>query len=168
MNAANRDGEDLGARHPDGLWVGRADPSDWAALADIDSVAAAGDTARRDSVRRWCAEETVLVARDASEPLGYAVLEYGFFEQGFVTMLMVAPGARRRGVGARLLAAVEAACATEKLFTSTNASNHPMQLLLRRSGWLPAGLLHGLDEGDPELFYRSTGVRPRAGTGAGA
>ncbi|QKW49998.1 GNAT family N-acetyltransferase [Streptomyces buecherae] len=168
MDTANPDDDNPGAQHPDGLWVGRAGPADWAALADIDSVAVAGDAARRDSVRRWCAEETVLVARDASGPLGYAVLEYGFFEQGFVSMLMVAPGARRRGVGARLLAAVEAACAAEKLFTSTNASNHPMQLLLRRSGWLPAGLLHGLDEGDPELFYRSTRLRPRAGAGPGA
>ncbi|WEV27713.1 GNAT family N-acetyltransferase [Streptomyces sp. 71268] len=168
MDAVNRDGEGPGAHHPDGLRVGRAGPSDWAALADIDSVAAAGDQARRDGIRRWCADGTVLVARSATGPLGYVVLEHGFFGQGFVPMLMVAPGARRRGVGARLLAAVEAACATEKLFTSTNASNHPMQLLLRRSGWLPAGLLYGLDEGDPELFYRSTRVRPRAGTGPGA
>ncbi len=101
----------------------------------------------------------MLVARDAARPLGYAVLEYGFFGQGFVTLLMAAPDARRRGVGARLLTAVEAACATEKLFTSTNASNHPMQLLLRGAGWLPAGLLYGLDEGDPELFYRSSGPK---------
>ncbi len=28
-----------------------------------------------------------------------------------------------------------------------------MQQLLLKSGWRPAGLVHGLDEGDPELFY---------------
>lgn len=85
--------------------------------------------------------------------LGYCVVEYTFFEQGFVTMLMVAPSARERGVGHRLLDAVAASCATPKLFTSTNVSNQPMQRLLQRAGWSPVGLVHGLDEGDPELFY---------------
>ncbi|GAA2317257.1 hypothetical protein GCM10010234_74200 [Streptomyces hawaiiensis] len=32
-------------------------------------------------------------------------------------------------MGARLLKATEAACTSPKLFTSTNVSNHPMQLL---------------------------------------
>ncbi|MFJ1548529.1 GNAT family N-acetyltransferase [Streptomyces sp. NPDC088246] len=85
--------------------------------------------------------------------LGYCVVEYTFFEQGFVPMLMVAPSARGRGVGHRLLDSVAASCTTPKLFTSTNISNQPMQRLLQRAGWSPVGLLHGLDEGDPELFY---------------
>ena len=151
-----------------GLQVDRADPSDWAALAKIDSVAAAaGDHARRDSIRRWCEQGVVLMARDSSGPLGYSVLEYSFFEQGFVTMLMVAPSARRRGVGARLLTAVETVCTTTKLFTSTNVSNHPMQQLLQRAGWHPVGLLHGLDEGDPELFYLCPSTRLRDATATG-
>lgn len=150
-----------------GLQVDRADPSDWAALAKIDSVAAAGDHTRRDNIRHWCEQGAVLMARDSSEPLGYSVLEYTFFEQGFVTMLMVAPSARRRGVGARLLTAVETVCTTTKLFTSTNVSNHPMQQLLQRASWLPVGLLHGLDEGDPELFYLCPSTRLRDATGTG-
>lgn len=138
---------------PGGLVTRRATASDWTGLAGIDSVAAAGDHARGVSIRRWCEQGRVLVARDAFGPLGYSVLEYTFFEQGFVTMLMVAPNARRQGVGTHLLKATEAACTTPKLFTSTNVSNHPMQRLLQIVGWSPVGLLHGLDEGDPELFY---------------
>ena len=149
-----------------GLLVGRADASDWTALAKIDSVVAAGDHARRDSIRRWCEHGLVLMARDVSGPLGYSVLEYTFFEQGFVTMLTVAPSARRRGVGTHLLTAVEATCTTPKLFTSTNVSNHPMQRLLQRAGWHPAGLLHGLDEGDPEIFYLCPSTRLRDAVGA--
>ncbi|MEU1021503.1 GNAT family N-acetyltransferase [Streptomyces sp. NPDC005904] len=38
-------------------------------------------------------------------------------EQGFITMLTVAPTTRRQGVGARLLKATEAACTSSKLFT---------------------------------------------------
>lgn len=110
---------------------------------------------------RWCEQDSVLLTEDASGPVGYGVLAYTFFEQGFITMLMVAPTARRQGVGARLLKAAEVACTSPKLFTSTNVSNHPMQLLLQRAGWSAVGLLQGLDEGDPELFYLCPGPLPR-------
>ncbi|WP_327709503.1 GNAT family N-acetyltransferase [Streptomyces sp. NBC_00464] len=131
----------------------RASEADADALARIDSVAAEGDEARRRNIRDWCRQGLAAVVEDASGPLGYVVVEYTFFEQGFVTMLMVAPAARGRGVGERLLADAAASCSAPKLFTSTNVSNQPMQRLLQRAGWSPAGLLHGLDEGDPELFY---------------
>jgi ribosomal protein S18 acetylase RimI-like enzyme len=140
-----------------------AEASDWKALAELDSVSAAGSAARSASIRRWCEEGSVTVAHSSLGPVGYGVLEYSFFEQGFITMLVIAPNARRRGVGARLLQALETICVTAKLFTSTNVSNHPMQQLLQRSGWRPVGLLHGLDEDDPELFYLSSDERLQAG-----
>ncbi|MFF1908729.1 GNAT family N-acetyltransferase [Kitasatospora sp. NPDC058218] len=135
------------------LVVRRVGESEADALVGIDSVALEGDGEREASIRRWCRQGLVVVAEGASGLLGYCVVEYTFFEQGFVTMLMVAPSARGRSVGRRLLDAVAASCETPKLFTSTNVSNQSMQRLLHRAGWRPVGLLHGLDEGDPELFY---------------
>ncbi|WP_312024788.1 GNAT family N-acetyltransferase [Nonomuraea sp. WAC 01424] len=101
-------------------------------------------------------ERSVLVASTPAGLVGYCVVEYTFFEQGFVTMLMVAEPARGHGVGERLLRAAAASCQTAKLFTSTNLSNHPMQRLLQRVGWRSVGMVHGLDEGDPEVFYLRT------------
>ncbi|MEO3779535.1 GNAT family N-acetyltransferase [Micromonospora sp. B11E3] len=130
-----------------------ADQSDADALIETDPVAAGGSDERCASIRRWCGLGLVVMAENAAGPLGYCVVEYSFFGQGFVSMLMVAQGARRRGVGSRLLEAAVSSCTTPKLFTSTNVSNQPMQRLLRDAGWSPVGLVHGLDEGDPELFF---------------
>jgi hypothetical protein len=38
-------------------------------------------------------------------------------------------------------------------FTSTNLSNIPMQSLLAKMGYLLSGVIHHLDEDDPELVY---------------
>lgn len=143
----------MDAGDPGEFVVRRARAEDAGALIALDSLA---DGRRQAAVRRWCQEGSAVVAEGAAGPVGYCVVEYTFFEQGFVSMLMVAPAARGRGVGRSLLDAVAAACATPKLFTSTNVSNQPMQRLLQRAGWSPVGLLHGLDEGDPELFYLVT------------
>ncbi|TDD11688.1 N-acetyltransferase [Nonomuraea deserti] len=122
-------------------------------LAILDPVAGSDGGERRGNIRRWCRDGAVLVAGTPTGLVGYVVVEYTFFEQGFVTMLMVAEPARGHGVGERLLRAAAASCRTGKLFTSTNLSNHPMQRLLQRIGWRPVGMVHGLDDGDPEVFY---------------
>jgi ribosomal protein S18 acetylase RimI-like enzyme len=140
--------------------VRRARESEAEALAGIDPVASGADGARAAGIRRWCRQGLALVARDAAGPLGYCVLEYTFFDCGFVTMLMVAPAARRRGVGRALLDAAAASCGTPKLFTSTNVSNRPMRRLLEGAGWRRVGFLEGLDQGDPELFYLRAACSP--------
>jgi GNAT superfamily N-acetyltransferase len=126
--------------------------TDVEALVALDTVAR-HDRARAEIITRWCRAGAALVAEIMDTPVGYCVLEYTFFEQGFVSMLFVAEPARRKGIGTALLTAACAACTTQKLFTSTNLSNHAMHRMLEQAGWLPVGMLHGLDEGDPEVFY---------------
>ncbi len=84
---------------------------------------------------------------------GFAIFDYSFYQQGFLSLLFVLPAYRRRGVADTLINYLEQNCATPKLFTSTNLSNLPMQSLLVKRGYLVAGVIHYLDEGDPELVY---------------
>jgi len=49
--------------------------------------------------------------------------------------------------------AVEANYIGKQIFTSTNQSNLPMQILLQRRGYLSAGVVLHLDPDDPELIF---------------
>ena len=99
------------------------------------------------------AADRCYVALEGDRACGYLVFDHSFFEEGFVHTLYVAETDRRRGVGAALMRHAEALCRTPKLFTSTNLSNRPMQALLARLGYKLSGVIHDLDEGDPELIY---------------
>jgi GNAT superfamily N-acetyltransferase len=111
------------------------------------------DPGRRDFARRAISAGNCYVAVDEGRVRGYAVFDYTFFEQGFVELLYVSATARRHRVGSALMEYLEDLCESAKVFTSTNLSNHPMQRLLARLGYKLSGVIHDLDEGDPELIY---------------
>ena len=111
------------------------------------------EESRRPFIRRSIENGCCYIAEEGAI-MGYAVLEYSFFELGFIAMLYVHENFRRHGVGTALMEHIEGICTTEKLFTSTNLSNIPMQSLLMKLGYEESGIVHGLDEDDPELFYR--------------
>lgn len=110
-------------------------------------------TDRQHIIEKAIDGENCFVAVLDTYPVGYGILEYTFYDNGFISMLMVDAAQRRKGVGASLMAEMESACQTPKLFTSTNLSNLPMQSLLVKLGYEPSGVIHNLDPGDPELVY---------------
>ncbi|MEM8590388.1 MAG: GNAT family N-acetyltransferase [Pseudomonadota bacterium] len=84
----------------------------------------------------------------------FCCLDHGyFFGKPFISLLIVSPDARRVGLGAGLLA--HSSSAYPEVWTSTNRSNSAMRALLDKAGWRYCGELSGLDEGDPERFYRT-------------
>lgn len=111
------------------------------------------DEERRDFISREVTCGNCFVAVDHEAVIGYGVLNYSFYRNGCIDMLYVHSKHRRRGAGAALLRYMESLCRTVKLFTSTNQSNLQMQSLLAKSGYELSGVIHNLDEGDPELVY---------------
>ena len=87
--------------------------------------------------------------------VGYAVPDYSFYAQAFISMLYIHPSYRRQGVGLTLMKYLQesVSSSSKKLFTSTNLSNQPMQLLLAKLNFKMSGFIENLDEGDPELVY---------------
>ena len=126
--------------------------SDIPTLCALDLIAQQEDE-RREFIRREVISGNCFVAVSDGEVLGYGVLNYTFHHNGCIDMLYIITGHRRSGAGTALLRHMETLCQTPKLFTSTNLSNLPMQSRLAKLDYVLSGVIHNLDEGDPEIVY---------------
>lgn len=127
---------------------------DLVAVLHLDPIAVAGDKARADLLSRSVAFGECHVHASGGVVTGFVVRRPArFFGRDFVELLVVDPAVRRAGVGTALLRYALDTALSDRVFTSTNASNGPMQALLRAEQWSFSGQLDGLDEGDPELFF---------------
>jgi ribosomal protein S18 acetylase RimI-like enzyme len=111
------------------------------------------DRARAQLIASALQNGDCIVAARGDEIVGFAILNYTFFDQGFVPLLVVGAGSRRSGVGTALLAELERRCAKPKLYVSTNESNVPAQCLFEKCGFAPSGRIENLDLDDAELLY---------------
>lgn len=134
------------------ILIRRANEADLEALFSLDLIAQR-ENKRRDFIARSVASGDCFVAVAEDEVIGYGVLNYSFYNNGCIEMLYVHSDHRRRGAGAALLRHLESLCETSKLFTSTNLSNQAMQSLLAKFDYVLSGMIHNLDEGDPEIVY---------------
>ena len=132
--------------------IERASSLDFEHICALDETVHPGPSRRR-FVGEACAKGIVSVARVDDVIRGFVISDESFFGQFFVRLLIVHPNFRRRGLATALMRAAELECQTGKLFTSTNQSNLPMQLLCDRLGFVKSGYIENLDEGDPELIY---------------
>ena len=127
---------------------------DLVAILHLDPIAVAGDKTRADLLSRSVAFGACHVLLAGGVVTGFVVRRPAhFFGRDFVELLVVDPAARRAGAGTALLRYALDTALSNRVFTSTNASNGPMQALLRAEQWSFSGRLEGLDEGDPELFF---------------
>ncbi len=129
----------------------RATEDDLEGIIDVD---AAHNGAPRvaylvDAVkRRQC-----YIAREGWNVIGFGILTREFFGHYFIDLLVVHPQQRRKGAGSGLMRHLAMILPAEKLFTSTNQSNLPMQALCEKLGFVKSGWIDNLDEGDPEIIY---------------
>ena len=125
-----------------------------AAAIAIDE-AAIGSRDRADYIRSVAERGGLSVAIVQDEVQAFCCLDHTyFFEKPFISLLIVNPDMRRRGLGASLL--THNGRQFPEVWTSTNRSNTAMRALLDQTGWRYCGELDGLDEGDPELFFKNS------------
>jgi len=126
--------------------------ADVLAICSFDHIAQYDDKRKQFIIDAVSAERCSVAVVD-SNVVGLVVLEYTFFACGFISLLYVHPHFRRQGIGSELIRHAETICQTEKLFTSANELNIPMQSFLRKLGYIRSGTIENLDEGDPEWIY---------------
>lgn len=112
-----------------------------------------GSARRRALLKAAIREGACFVSRVDGAIVGFAICDRSFFGEAYLSLLIVAPDYRRRGVGTALVGHIESLIPGRKLFTSTNRSNRAMQLFCRSLGFVRSGSVENLDEDDPELIY---------------
>jgi ribosomal protein S18 acetylase RimI-like enzyme len=126
--------------------------ADLPSLIDIDQYAR--DHAERATfIKRSLELGECFIGSAGAGTFGFVVLNYGFFDFGFVPLLVVAARFRRQGLGLRLLLEAEERCKSSKLFTSSSASNKPAQALFAKAGFIQSGVVDNLNDNDPEVLY---------------
>ena len=128
-------------------------PDDIAGAVTIDE-ALLGSNNRADYITSVAENGGLSVAALRGEVQAFCCLDQGyFFGKPFISLLIVSPDARRLGLATGLLS--HNSSAYPEVWTSTNQSNSAMRKLLDKAGWRYCGELSGLDDGDPERFYRT-------------
>ena len=140
----------------DALAIMPALSSDLEALIGVE-IALTLRERQNEILRASVAADGCIVARDGERLVGFVTWDLGFFNRPFVRLLIVIDSYRRRGLGRRLLLAVErAATAYAELFVSTEAINAPMQALLAELGYVPSGSIDNINapENAELVFYK--------------
>lgn len=132
-----------------------ATANDYQALCVIDSVAEASPE-RRDQIWNWLRTARCFVAEVDGQVAAYGVLTSHFFGHSFIEMVMVGQEFRRHGLGAEIIEHLRSVAPGSKLFSSTNMSNVPMQMLFAKLGFKQSGHIDNLDHGDPEIIFFRT------------
>ncbi len=86
-----------------------------------------------------------LVAERDGELLGYVGMMY-VLDEGYISNVAVAPDSRQRGIGHRLIFALEAECLSRELSFATlevRAGNEPAIALYSSHGFVPVGRRRG-------------------------
>ena len=132
--------------------IEKATGDDFGHICALDSMVL-GNSGRQDFLDNAIKAGQCLVARMEDAPVGFAVLNQSFYGHAFIALLIVHPEHRRWGVATALIRHIESVCPMEKLFTSTNESNEPMQRLCETLGFVRSGYIENLDAGDPEIVF---------------
>jgi predicted GNAT superfamily acetyltransferase len=95
----------------------------------------------------------LLVAEHHGEAVGFLAYRTDWFQCTFVSLVVVAEPARRRGAARALFAALEHRSPSARLFSSTEETNAVSIQMHRALGFIPSGHIDNLPQGYRELLF---------------
>lgn len=108
---------------------------------------------REEKIIKAISDEACFIILADNKAVGFTIFDYRFFDRGWIELIVIEEKYRGKGIGVQAIDLICKQSKTKKVFTSTNSSNTHMQKALTKVGFSFAGKIHGLDDGDPELFY---------------
>jgi ribosomal protein S18 acetylase RimI-like enzyme len=129
-----------------------AKKSDLLDLIHIDQ-AVIGNDHRSALIDKSIQDRCCFVCKIEGRPAGFLLSNKQFFSHWFVSLVIVHPDCRKRGIVRGLFTAFEEMADEIKIFSSANQSHNIMQRLFLLLGYEKSGLIENLDEGDPEIIY---------------
>lgn len=134
------------------MYIKAATNQDLEAVCAIDE-SVMENASRRDYLSQAITNGKSFVAMVKDSIAGFIIYDTTFYGNAFISLVIVSPDFRRKGIATALMRHIEAICPTEKLFTSTNESNDAMKFLCESLEYVKSGWIENLDEGDPEVVY---------------
>ncbi len=132
--------------------IRKAESIDLASLLEID-LSISPHLKRPDYLKQAIHKKECYIYESNQQASAYLIFNYQFFEQGFVSLIVVHKEYQNAGIATKLLHFAEKSCETDKIFSSTNKSNTRMRSLFEKLGYAESGIIENLDEGDPEIIY---------------
>lgn len=112
-----------------------------------------GTTSRAEKIHQAILENRCIHIILEKQIAGFLLYDNSFFEHPFVSLVMVDPVYQGKGLAGKLLRNVLVMIDADKVFSSTNESNKKMQSVFQKEKFVKSGIIHHLDDGDPEIIY---------------
>ncbi len=139
--------------------IRRGQPEDVPACSNL-AIELIGPRRGRPFMQAALDRGQLLVASDVGEAVGCLVYRTDWFNCTFVSLVVVKPDCRRKGIARDLYRAVEAESLSPRFFSSTDETNAASIQMHRTLGFTPSGHIDNLPQGYRELlFYKRLASR---------
>ncbi|MBI4589941.1 MAG: GNAT family N-acetyltransferase [Candidatus Rokubacteria bacterium] len=127
-------------------------PEEIRACANL-AVELIGSRRGQPFIRAAVDRRQLLVARDNGDVVGCLAYRTDWFNCTFVSLVVVQPDRRRKGIARALYRALEAESPTPRLFSSAEETNVASIRMHSALGFTPSGYIDNLPQGCRELLF---------------
>ena len=131
--------------------IRRAEKEDLEGCVKLNDLAFKKD--RRKFLEPHIRHQRMYVAVDANRVVGFITFETTFIGCLYISLLMVHPDCRRRGIARKMIETVASHSENGKLFSSTEADNEISIKMHESLGFIKSGYVDNLPQQTRELIY---------------
>lgn len=129
-----------------------ANKADYDTCAELDKTVMGTDR-RKEFLRRRIEHKRMYVAVIEGRVVGFITFESNFVGCLYISLLLVHPAFRRRGIARKLVERVASHSRDRRLFSSTEEGNEISIKMHEALGFRPSGYIENLPQPQREIIY---------------